>query len=98
MRPTVGLIRVAITQAGIDMLKPLDSLVDELHEQQFAHLSDRQRKDLERLLVALRYPPTVSSLSVSKHADQLELWLRAAVFLSVSGSVSDLVSDCVSAS
>lgn len=49
-------VRVIISAAGKRAIKPLDAKVAELHDQQFGHLSDRQRQDLRRLLDRVRHP------------------------------------------
>ena len=45
---------VSITEAGLALLAKLDRPVKKLHEQQFAHLSAKDLKDLNRLLEKAR--------------------------------------------
>ncbi|MEM7626668.1 MAG: MarR family transcriptional regulator [Planctomycetota bacterium] len=48
---------VSITDAGQALLSKLDRPVRKLHEQQFAHLTGKDVKDLNRLLEKARTPP-----------------------------------------
>lgn len=49
-------VRTRITQVGLDILAKLDEPVDEMHEQQFGHLSETVLHDALALITSLRGP------------------------------------------
>jgi DNA-binding MarR family transcriptional regulator len=50
------IVRTRITRKGLELLRGLDAPLDELHERQFGHLTERQLTDLRDLAVLLRVP------------------------------------------
>jgi DNA-binding MarR family transcriptional regulator len=50
-------VRARITSAGLDLLRPLDSVVRSLHREQLGHLGRRQLRVLIRLLEEVRSKP-----------------------------------------
>jgi hypothetical protein len=50
-------VRARITSAGLDLLRPLDSVVRSLHREQLGHLGRRKLRVLIRLLEEVRSKP-----------------------------------------
>jgi DNA-binding MarR family transcriptional regulator len=50
-------VRARITSAGLDLLRPLDSVVRSLHREQLGHLNRRKLRVLIRLLEEVRSKP-----------------------------------------
>jgi DNA-binding MarR family transcriptional regulator len=50
-------VRARITTAGLDLLRPLDSVVRSLHREQLGHLGRRKLRVLIRLLEEVRSKP-----------------------------------------
>ena len=50
-------VRTSITTSALDLLKELDSSVDDLHHRQLGHLGAKQLKDLSELLKLVRQTP-----------------------------------------
>jgi DNA-binding MarR family transcriptional regulator len=51
------IVRVRVTQLGLDLIQKLDPLIWELHRQQLGHLSQEKLELLNRLLVEARLKP-----------------------------------------
>ena len=47
-------VRTRITKAGLNVLASLDGPLDDLHERQVGHMTERQLHDLQALVAALR--------------------------------------------
>jgi DNA-binding MarR family transcriptional regulator len=51
------IVRVRVTQSGLDAIETLDPLIWKLHQQQLGHLNQEQLELLNQLLVAARLKP-----------------------------------------